>query len=318
MIAFGPVPSRRLGQSLGINNIPPKNCSYSCVYCQVGRTITHSVDLREFFPIDEVVSEVSTRVREIRDRGENVDFLTFVPDGEPTLDVHLRETIERLRSLEVPIAVISNGSLLWRAEVRVALREADWVSLKVDSVREEEWRRINRPHHALQLAQVLEGMLEFVEEFSGDLATETMLIRGENDGVRSIREIVAFVSQLRPETAYIGIPTRPTAENWALPASEQAVTQAYQEFAGRLPQVELITGYEGTAFGTSGDPEEDLLGITAVHPMREDAVRELLRRAGASWSVVERLVDRGDLEPIRYRDQRFYVRRFPRMASPDE
>lgn len=318
MIVFGPVPSRRLGQSLGINNIPPKNCSYSCVYCQVGRTITHSIELQEFHPVEEVVSEVSGRVREIREGGESVDFLTFVPDGEPTLDVHLGEAIDGLRGLGAPIAVISNGSLLWREEVRAVLCKADWVSLKVDSVREDEWRRINRPHHGLRLAQVLDGMLQFVAEFSGDLATETMLIRDENDGEESIREIVAFVAQLRPETAYIGIPTRPTAEEWASPASEDAVTRAYQQFSSRLPQVELLTGYEGTAFGTSGDPEEDLLSITAVHPMREDAVRELLRQAKSSWSVVERLTERGDLKRVRYRDQSFYVRRFRRVSSPDE
>jgi wyosine [tRNA(Phe)-imidazoG37] synthetase (radical SAM superfamily) len=318
MIVFGPVPSRRLGQSLGINNIPPKNCSYSCVYCQVGRTIVHSVELQEFYPLADVVSEVCGRVQEIRDRGESVDFLTFVPDGEPSLDVHLGEAIERLRRLGVPIAVISNGSLLWRAEARAALQRADWVSLKVDSVREEEWRRINRPHRALRLEQVLEGMLAFVREFSGDLATETMLIRGENDGETSIGEIVAFVARLRPRTAYLGIPTRPTAEEWASPASEQAVTRAYQQFTSQLPHVELLTGYEGTAFGTSGDPEEDLLSITAVHPMREDAVRELLRRAGSEWSVVERLVERGELERVQYRGQRYYVRRFPRVAGRDE
>ena len=318
MIVFGPVPSRRLGQSLGINNIPPKNCSYSCIYCQVGRTIAHSIDLQEFHPLDDVVSEVSGRVQEIRDREDTVDFLTFVPDGEPTLDVHLGDAIRRLRGLGIPIAVISNGSLLWRAEVRAALRRADWVSLKVDSVREDEWRRINRPHHALQLAQVLEGVLEFVEEFSGDLATETMLIHGENDGEGSIREIVAFVAKLRPRTAYVGIPTRPTAEDWVLPASEQAVTRAYQQFTSQLPQVELLTGHEGTAFGTSGDPEEELLSITAVHPMREDAVRELLRRSGSSWSVVERLTERGDLKLVPYQNQCFYVRRFPRVSSADE
>jgi wyosine [tRNA(Phe)-imidazoG37] synthetase (radical SAM superfamily) len=318
VLVFGPVPSRRLGQSLGINHIPPKNCSYSCVYCQVGRTSAHSIELREFHPLDEVVAQVSRRVREIRDRGEDVDFLTFVPDGEPTLDVHLGEAIERLRGLGVPIAVISNGSLLWRPEVRAALRGADWVSLKVDSVGEQEWRRINRPHRALQLGQVLEGMLAFVEEFAGELATETLLIREQNDGEGSIREIASFVTRLRPRTAYIGIPTRPTAERWAFPPSEAAVTRAYQLFTERLPRVELLTGYEGTAFGTSGDAEQDLLGITAVHPMREDAVRELLRRSGASWPTVERLIQRGELERVCYQNQRFYVRRFPRLPSGRE
>ncbi len=309
-IVFGPVPSRRLGRSLGINNIPPKKCSYSCVYCQVGRTITHSIDLRNYYPVEEIVAEVSARVREIRDRGEKLDFLTFVPDGEPTLDARLGEAIEGVRGLGIRIAVISNGSLLWRPEVRAALGLTDWVSLKVDAVRQAEWKRINRPHQDLDLGRVLDGMLEFAAGFRGELATETMLISAQNDGEDLVSEIASFVARLKPGTAYVGIPTRPTAEGWAAPPSEEVVTRAHQIFASMLPNVELLTGYEGAAFGTSGDPEKDLLSITAVHPMREDAVRELFRGSKTPWAVVERLTGRGDIKRVRYRDQWFYVRRF--------
>lgn len=311
MIVFGPVPSRRLGKSLGINNIPPKGCSYSCVYCQVGRTVHPMLEVREFYPIDQIVAEVSERVMEIRDRGEQLDYLTFVPDGEPTLDAHLGEVIERLRVLGIRIGVISNASLLWLEEVRRAVGRADWVSMKIDAIREDAWRRINRPHSSLRLAEVLEGVTQFASEFRGELVTETMLVRGVNDDAESIREIAEFLFTLRPATAYIGIPTRPTAEAWAHPATEKAVTHAYQTLVRRLPRVELLTGYEGTAFGTTGDPEEDLLNITGVHPMREDAVRELLRGSGSSWSTVERLVQRGELKPVEYHGHRFYVRRFP-------
>jgi len=318
VIVFGPVPSRRLGQSLGINNIPPKQCSYSCVYCQVGRTIEQSIEPRAFYPAEEIVAQVSERVRALRDADEPVDFLTFVPDGEPTLDVHLAEVIEGLRPLGIPVAVISNGSLLGWVDVRAALALADWVSIKVDGVREEEWRRINRPHRDLRLPDVLDGMRAFAGEFAGELATETMLIRGVNDEEEAVQAIAAFAARLRPRTAYIGIPTRPTAESWASAASEQAVTRAHEIFVGAgLPRVELLTGHEGAAFGTTGDVREDLLSITAVHPMREDAVRELLRRAGAEWNVVERLVEQGELAPVRYRDHRFYVHRIP-VPSPDD
>lgn len=317
MIVFGPVPSRRLGQSLGINNIPPKRCSYSCVYCQVGRTIQSTLGVRDCYPIDQIVTEVSERVREIRDRGERLDALTFVPDGEPTLDAHLGEVIDRLRVLGIRIAVISNASLLWLEEVRRAAGRADWISVKIDATREDAWRRINRPHPSLKLAEVLEGMTQFASAFQGDLVTETILIRGVNDDAESIREVAEFLFTLRPRTAYIGIPTRPTAEAWAHPATEEVVTRTYQVLARRLPRVELLTGYEGTAFGTSGDPEEDLLGITGVHPMREDAVRELLRGSGSSWSLVERLIERGELELVEYHSHRFYVRRFPRTAFVD-
>ena len=195
MIAFGPVPSRRLGQSLGINNIPPKSCSYSCVYCQVGRTPTPRIDPREFYALDAIVAAVTARVAEIRQRREPLDALTFVADGEPTLDVHLGREIELLRPLGVRIAVISNASLLWREEVRESLRLADWVSLKVDAVSEEGWRRMNRPHPSLRLEDVLQGMLDFSASFEGTLVSETILVAGVNDADETIAGVAHFLEK---------------------------------------------------------------------------------------------------------------------------
>jgi wyosine [tRNA(Phe)-imidazoG37] synthetase (radical SAM superfamily) len=311
MIAFGPVPSRRLGQSLGINNIPSKSCSYSCVYCQVGRTPTQSIDLAEFYAPEAVVSAVSARVLEIQRRREPLDFLTFVADGEPTLDVHLGREIELLRPLGVRIAVISNASLLWRTQVRESLRLADWVSLKVDAIREAEWRLLNRPHPSLRLEEVLQGMLDFTATFAGTLVSETMLIAGVNDAGESIAELARFLQELGPAAAYLGIPTRPPAERWAGPPGERSVTHAYQTLSERVSRVELLTGHEGVGFGTTGNAETDLLGITSVHPMREDAVRTLLAKSGCDWDLVERLVKGGRLAEIEYRKQKFYLRRLP-------
>ena len=312
MIAFGPVPSRRLGQSLGINNIPPKSCSYSCVYCQVGPTPTPRIALREFYTPDAIVSAVTARVLAIQQHQEPLDALTFVADGEPTLDVYLGREIEQLRPLGVRIAVISNASLLWREEVRESLRLADWVSLKVDAAREELWQKINRPHPSLRLDDVLRGMLDFSAGFEGTLVSETMLIAGVNDTDESIAEIARFLEKLQPSTAYLGIPTRPPAERWANPAGERAVTQAHEWLSNRLSRVELLTGHEGVGFGTTGDAEADLLSITSVHPMREEAVRTLLAEGGANWSLVERLVKTGALAKLEYREETFFLRRFPR------
>ena len=128
MIAFGPVPSRRLGRSLGINNIPPKTCSYSCVYCQLGRPTKMQIERLGFYPPQRIFREVLRRVDEAWQTGEAIDYLTFVSDGEPTLDIRLGEAIDRLRPLGKKIAVISNASLLWRTDVRNDLTGADWVS----------------------------------------------------------------------------------------------------------------------------------------------------------------------------------------------
>jgi wyosine [tRNA(Phe)-imidazoG37] synthetase (radical SAM superfamily) len=321
MIAFGPVPSRRLGRSLGINNIPPKVCTYSCVYCQLGRTIKMRVERRAFYEPQELFEAVRDKVEQARNVREAIDYLAFVPDGEPTLDVHLGREIELLRSLGIKIAVITNSSLLWREDVREDLMEADWVSLKVDAVREDVWRKTDRPHGALRLTTVLDGALEFARIFEGELATETMLVEGVNDRDDHLREVASFLARLEPARAYLSIPTRPPAEEWVQAPGEETINRAYQIFAERVNPVETLIGYEGNAFAFTGDLEKDLLSITAVHPMREDAVGEFLaraqpgqrarpkQRAGADWSVVRELVEQGQLVRTEYKGQRFYMRK---------
>lgn len=309
--AFGPVPSRRLGRSLGINNIPPKVCTYSCVYCQLGRTIKMQVDRQPFYEPEQILKAVRAKVNSAQAAGETIDYLTFVPDGEPTLDLYLGRTIELLRPLGIPIAVITSAALIWREDVRAELRQADWVSLKVDAVQEDMWRKINRPYGTLQLSAILDGALKFATDFAGKLVTETMLIAGRNDSVPLIEESAAFVAWLQPAVAYLAVPTRPPAEGWGQPPGEKIINRAYQIFSDRIGQVEYLIGYEGNTFAFTGNVEEDLLSITAVHPMREEAVSQLLTRAGAGWAVVHHLVDQDQLVETKYQGSKFYLRRLP-------
>ncbi len=308
MIAFGPVPSRRLGRSLGINNIPMKECTYSCTYCQVGRTRTMPLDLHPYNSPRQLVNEVSAKVEKAKEAGEPIDYLTFVPDGEPTLDLLLSREIELLRPLGIRIAVITNGSLCSRPGVRDALRQADWVSLKVDSVREDAWRSVNRPHKRLQLAPILEGMLEFARGYRGELATETMLVGSVNDGERDAAEVGDFLARLHPATACVAVPIRPPAEKTVRPPSARALNRYYQVLRARIERVELLVGYEGNAFAFTGDVAEDILSITAVHPMRRDAVEAFLARASAGWPTIRALMKQHKLIETRYGGHRFYVR----------
>jgi len=312
MIAFGPVPSRRLGRSLGINNIPAKVCSYSCVYCQLGRTIRTSIERRAFYNPERIFEDVKRKVKETKSRRERIDYLTFVPDGEPTLDLNLGVEMELLRKMEMPIAVLTNASLLWRVDVRESLLKADLVSVKVDAVGESLWRKINRPHRSLNIDEILEGIIEFSKEFKGELITETMLIDGL-DYTDEIGKIAEFLSELNPRKAYIAIPTRPPAERWVNPANERVVNMAFQVFSKKLGEdaVEYLIGYEGNAFAFTGNVEEDMLSITSVHPMREEGVRELLKKADAGWDVVERLLDEGKLIEIEYGGHKYYMRKLP-------
>lgn len=280
-IVFGPVPSRRLGRSLGINNIPPKYCSYGCIYCQVGPTHDKTIALRPFFAPARLVATVAERVAAVRERGERIDYLTFVPDGEPTLDSNLAAAISALRPLGIPLVVISNASLLWREEVRSALTLADWVSLKVDSVEEAVWRRINRPSPQLELPRVLDGMRTFAAEFGGTLVTETMLVAGVNDSETGLVATSAFITTLQPHIAYLAAPTRPPAEHDCHAPDEAVLLRAYHQFTASLPRVEYLTGYEGDVFSASGDVASDILAISAVHPLRESALYALLQRTDA-------------------------------------
>lgn len=305
---FGPVPSRRLGRSLGINNIFPKVCNYSCVYCQVGNTLTLENHRREFLPLQELVGDVSRRVREILHRGERLDYLTFVPDGEPTLDVNLGRAIEGLKTLGVPIAVITNASLIRRGDVRRELALADWVSLKFDALEPKLWRRVNAPHRALDIGRIMEGARRFAGEFTGTLTTETMLVRGINDGEENLASLSEFLATLSPVVAYLSVPTRPPARPWVDAPEPEALARAFRVFARQLPQVEYLIGYEGNAFSSTGDVERDLLSITAVHPLRQEAVDELLRRNGAEWGSVKSLMDDGRLVSADFQGQRFYLR----------
>jgi wyosine [tRNA(Phe)-imidazoG37] synthetase (radical SAM superfamily) len=265
---------------------------------------------RSFYRTAHIAEQAKTKLERARQIGESVDYVTFVPDGEPTLDAHLGEEIDILKGLKVRVAVISNGSLLWREEVRQNVLKAHWVSLKVDAVSEETWRRIDRPHPSLKLEPILEGMLKFAEAFEGELTTETMLVRGVNDALGEIKEIAQFLGKLGPQKAYIGIPTRPPAEQIE-PASEQTINAAYQVFAEKLDGVEYLIGYEGNAFACTGNVQEDLLSITSVHPMREEAVAEFLEKAGTGWETIQHLIEKRDLAELEYQGKKFYMRRLP-------
>ena len=307
MLTFGPVPSRRLGRSLGIDNIPPKACSYACTYCQVGPTTTHTIERRRFYGAERVLEEVEDHLA--RAGGPDaVDALTFVPDGEPTLDVDLGREIEGARRLGVHIAVITNGSLLASRDVRSVLLRANPVSIKVDALEDRVWHRVNRPPRGLRLDGVLEGVRAFAAAYEGRLWTETMLVEDFNESEEDLRATAEFLEQLNPAVANLSIPTRPPAEKRVRPPGELVLSLAFGIVSERLPRVEVLSGYEGDAFACSGDARRDILSITAVHPMRESAVRKTLAGAGVDWEVVAELLESGQLVEVEYKGHRYYLR----------
>lgn len=275
------------------------------------------IDRRSFYPPELVFEEVKRKVWEAKEKGERIDYLTFVPDGEPTLDANLGQEIEMLKALNIPLAILTNSSLIWREDVREDLLKLNLVSLKLDAVSEDLWRRIDRPHKTLRLDKILEGMLEFRKDFDGKFVTETMLIDGINYG-EEFKKIAEFLRELKPDIAYIAVPTRPPWEKWVKPAREEVINMAFQTFADAIGEerVEYLIGYEGNAFAFTGNVEEDILSITAVHPMREDALRELLKKANVDWATVEKLIEEGKLIELEYGKKRFYMRKLKSRELP--
>jgi len=308
MIAFGPVPSRRLGQSLGINNIPPKVCTYTCVYCQLGKAVKVQSERQPFYTTGEVV-ETTKKLLEDLESSSSVDYLTIVPDGEPTLDINLKQTIIELRKLGYSVAVITNSSLLGDKEVRNALFQADWVSTKLDGGDEKVWRKVNAPQRSLEFDKMMDGLKIFSHSFNGIHVTETMMIDGYNDSQDNIENISEILNTLSVDISYVSIPTRPPAAKSIRPAGEQALVAAYDEFLKVVPKTEYLIGYEGNDFGFTGNLEEDILNITAVHPMREDAVEEILKKADAGWEKIDALIKKGLLKRTEYSNHRFYSRK---------
>jgi wyosine [tRNA(Phe)-imidazoG37] synthetase (radical SAM superfamily) len=232
-----------------------------------------------------------------------VDRATFVPDGEPTLDLDLGREILGVADLGVRVAVITNGSLLPDEQVRAELMAADLVSIKVDTVDEPAWRSLDRPVGGLSLAVILDGMRRFADAYRGELITETMLVEGLDDDEASVTRTAAFVSALEPARAYLAIPTRPPAESWVRGPALEVVRRAAEIFrAMEVPTtllVEEIAEHE-QPFAVADSPSDGLVGISAVHPMTLEAARDYLSRSGADWSVAQSLLDDGRLVAVRH------------------
>ncbi len=256
-LVFGPIHSRRFGRSLGINHVPLKACTYSCVYCQLGATARTSVERREFCDTDAIVDAV-------RSVTKPYDVISFVPDGEPTLDLHLGAHIRAVKPFGV-VAVITNGSLLWDENVRRDLDAADIVSIEVDAVDERVWQRIDRPSPALSIGRVLDGIRAFAREYRGALWTQTMLL----DGFDDLDNVAAFLREIEPDRVCLSVPTRPPGERDVRAANGATLARALE----LIPSAELMTHDRGAACVST---TEELLAVLAVHPLREDTVDHAL------------------------------------------
>ena len=307
---YGPVSSRRFGQSIGINFIPPKTCTYSCVYCQLGRTNPLTCTRIAAYKPQEIVNQVQQRLKEIKDTGQKVDTLTFVSNGEPTLDLHIGTTIHMLKPNQIPIAVITNASLLFLPEMRTALGSADLVSVKIDSVRESTWQSINRPHGKLKLPSILNGIREFSESFDGTLLSETMLVSGLNDSDSEVLEIAAFIHEIHVGKAYLGLPLRPPCESWVKPPDAERLAEIFHIFQTQISDVEVLMSLPETELVEENQPVKKLLDILMVHPLSEPEIQSYLEKNSLEKATLENLVGDGKLICKTIKGNRYYLRNY--------
>jgi len=226
---FGPVPSRRLGRSLGVDLVPFKTCSYDCIYCQLGRTTNKTIQRKEWVPIDIVVDQLKTKL------SSKPDYITLSGSGEPTLYSRLEDLISRIKDItDIPVAVLTNGSLLWLPEVRSALKSADLVVPSLDAGSSQIFQYVNRPHSDITFSQMLDGLVKFRNEYNGKYWLEVFLLAGVTTPETEINRLKTCISSMQPDKVQVNTVTRPPAEGFAEPVPQkqlQIITKKLYEKA---------------------------------------------------------------------------------------
>ena len=270
---FGPVPSRRLGQSLGVDTIPLKTCNWNCVYCQLGRSEPLIHERKEYFPREAILAELRGALS-AHQPGE-IDWVTFVGSGEPTLHSGIGWLIREVKKLtDLPVAVITNGSLLYLPEVRNDLAPADAVMPTLDAGNPQLYRKINRPWPELTYETLVQGLRAFRAEYQGRLWIEVMLVKGLNDSEEALRELADVLQSIGPDQVHLLLPTRPPAEVWVEPTDEEGVLRA----TAILGEIATVLHPKEGSFDLSDfdDPLDGVIAIITRHPMREDQIRRAL------------------------------------------
>jgi wyosine [tRNA(Phe)-imidazoG37] synthetase (radical SAM superfamily) len=303
-LVFGPVPSRRLGFSLGVDLIPRKYCSFDCIYCQLGPTTQTQVERQSFCDPASVVEQVVERVKE----GGRIDYISLSGSGEPTLNSDIGWVIRRLKDrVPLPVAVITNGSLLDQEDVRKDLMAADVVLPSLDAASEAVYKQINRPHESLGFDNIIGGLEAFCSEYSGRVWLEVLLIDNINNDIQHIEMFKKIVDKLPVEKVQLNTVVRPPAEKAARRVSNAGLL-SISRFLG--PRSEVVAGrVEKQATGSRpGDWENSVLSMLSRRSLSlDDIVRSTGVPVRAAREGMKRLVEEGRVEAVVLGKRRFYL-----------
>lgn len=264
---YGPVPSRRLGKSLGIDPLPPKTCNFQCIYCQLGKTTIFRNERKNFFPKDDIAREMK---KAIKKNENNIDYITFVGSGEPTLYKDLKYLILKAKELSTKhTCVITNGSLMYDSDVKEALMLADVVLPTLDAGEEKSFIKINRPHPRIKYDTMVQGLIDFRKEYDGKFWIEIMVMKGINDSKEELLKIKEKIDLIKPDRIDINVPIRPPVEKWVKIPDKNIIPILNEVFGDYFD----INFPEMGTFGLfSLNFEKELLKIIERHPMRQDQI----------------------------------------------
>ncbi len=293
---FGPVPSRRLGHSLGLDIVPAKVCSLDCIYCQVGRTTQKTIERKEYVPVQKVLDELNARI----EKGLQADFITISGSGEPTLNSRLGFLIDEIKKItDIPVAILTNGTLLYRQDVRIDCAKADVVLPSLDAADEQTFAKINRPHPDISIEKWVAGLVQFRKEYAGQVWLEVFIVDGVNTGGAEIAAIKKAIERIGPDKVQLNTAVRPTAE----PGVKRVSPAALLRIAHLIgPNCEVIADFPkkerpdkgGQPPHKEGGQAEDLLSMLKRRPCSlEDICNGLGLEKNQASEYISRLQSRG-------------------------
>ncbi len=287
---FGPVPSWRLGQSLGIDPVPLKTCNWNCVYCQLGRTQPVTMRRAKYVAEHAIIEDVKAALESSDARG--IDWVTFVGSGETLLHAKIGWMLKEVKALtDVPVAVITNGSLLCQPHVRWELAAADAVLPSLDAGSEELYRRINRPHRQATFQRHIEGLMAFRDEYAGKLWVEVMLVRGINDGDHELTDTASQMTRLHPDEIHLNSPKRSPVEPWVEGVDTSAFDLARKIFDSIAPVKVVHSNGAEVSLAPDSPPVEAVAEIVTRHPLSQAELERALaqREPGRVREIVAQL-----------------------------
>jgi len=300
MPVFGPVKSRRLGLSLGVELVPLKICSMDCVYCEVGRTTLLTLQRKAYLPLPEIEEALRRSLSE-----KNFDVVTLTGSGEPTLNVYFPQIVELVRKLtSKPIAVLTNSTTLAVPEVFEALAKVDYILASLDAVKKEAFRKVNRPVAGLEPEKIVEGLLRLKEVMAGELWLEILLVKGLNDAPEDIEALKEAVSRIRPHRVQLNTVVRPPAEPWARPLSYAELLALAQEFE---PEGEVLSPPPDRKPGGGPLKEEEILAYLRRRPAPAEELAQVFGiSAKEIGRVLKDLVKAGKIESLIFNGVEFF------------